>query len=305
MLEFRAPADPEIELLATDLAAIDPDGSRWAGVLRRTYDMLYNGQETGRYKWEQLFKTEKTHFGTLFEINAQREFGFYDGDTLDYSISGIEVDAKWSQKDGGWMLPPESFGHVILVATGSDLTSTWSLGLVRVTEENRRTTSNRDSKTQLNPVGRAAIAWLWRDAPLSPNVLLQLPDTVVDHILEPRSGQEKILRLLRSAEGRIIHRSTIATVGRQLDPMKRLRGNGGARTLLAQEGFLVLTGNYHAALAARFGAPVPIPGEVVAIRVVPGGANDVPLGGGFWRRAAADEAVIVPAPLLVAPKGVS
>jgi len=305
MLEFRAPADPEIERLATDLAGIDPDGSRWAGVLRRTYDMLYNGQETGRYKWEQLFKTEKTHFGTLFEINAQREFGFYDGDTLDYSISGIEVDAKWSQRDGGWMLPPESFGHVVLVATGSDLTSTWSLGLVRVTEENRRTTSNRDSKTQLNPLGRAAIAWLWRDAPLSPNVLLQLPGSVVDHILEPRSGQEKILRLLRSAEGRVIHRSTIATVGRQLDPMKRLRGNGGARTLLAKEGFLVLTGNYHGALAARFGAPVPLPGEVVAIRVVPGAASDVPLAGGCWRRAAADEAVVVPAPLLVAPKEVT
>lgn len=298
MLDLNIAVDPEVELLAIDLVGIDPDGSRWGNVLRRTYDMLYNGQETGRYKWDQLFKTEKTHFGTLFEINAQREFGFYDGEVLDYSISGVEVDAKWSQKDGGWMLPPESFGHIVLVATGSDLTSKWSLGLVRVTEGNRRTTSNRDGKTQLNPTGRAAIKWLWRDAPLPPNVLLQLPDDVVDEIFEPRSGQEKILRLLRAAEGRIIHRSTIATVGRQLDPMKRLRGNGGARTLLAHEGFLILTGNFHAALAGRFGAPVPSPGEVVAIRVVPGTADDVSLEGGFWRRAEAGEAVVVSAPVL-------
>jgi hypothetical protein len=26
-----------------------------------------------------LYKTEKTHFGTLVEINLQREFGFADG----------------------------------------------------------------------------------------------------------------------------------------------------------------------------------------------------------------------------------
>ena len=47
-----------------------------AKVLRRTYDMLLDGQHTGRYRWDQLLKTEKTHFGTLVEINLQRAFGF-------------------------------------------------------------------------------------------------------------------------------------------------------------------------------------------------------------------------------------
>ena len=73
--------DQPLDEVATEIKRLDPDGMRWASVIRHTYDMIYNGQETGRYRWDQLMKTEKTHFGTLFEINAQREFGFPGGDT--------------------------------------------------------------------------------------------------------------------------------------------------------------------------------------------------------------------------------
>jgi hypothetical protein len=38
--------------------ALDRDGTRIARVLRRTYDMLLNGKDTGRYRWDQLHKTE-------------------------------------------------------------------------------------------------------------------------------------------------------------------------------------------------------------------------------------------------------
>jgi len=68
--------DPELRAVADELMSHDPDGLRVARVLRRTYDMLLDGQHTGRYRWDQLYKTEKTHFGTLVEINLQREFGF-------------------------------------------------------------------------------------------------------------------------------------------------------------------------------------------------------------------------------------
>ena len=71
--EFDFP-DTALEEVKQTVLQLDPDGSRWAAAIRHTYDMIYNGQETGRYRWAQLMKTEKTHFGTLFEINAQREF---------------------------------------------------------------------------------------------------------------------------------------------------------------------------------------------------------------------------------------
>lgn len=75
--------------------------------LRATYDMLLDGQHTGRYRWDQLYKTEKTHFGTLVEINLQREFGFADGQSMDFVIQGTDVDCKYAQSLGEWMIPPE------------------------------------------------------------------------------------------------------------------------------------------------------------------------------------------------------
>lgn len=291
--------DTALEDVYRELKRQDPDGSRWAKVIRHTYDMIYNGQETSRYRWDQLMKTEKTHFGTLFEINAQREFKFegYDRDPTDYRIADQFVDAKWSQRNGGWMLPPEVFGHLALVATADDAKSQWSLGLVRISEIHRRTATNRDAKSQLSPAGRAAIRWLWKDAPLSPNVLLQLPAEEVANIFAQGGGTKRLDALFRAAEGMLIHRTTIATVAHQLDAQKRLRYSGGSRSSLAPEGFLILSGTYHKDLARDLGGPVPSTVEYIAHRVVPADAgNGTYIDGGWWRRARETDTITVPAP---------
>jgi hypothetical protein len=44
--------------MADELLALDRDGTRIARVLRRTHDMMLNGKDTGRYRWDQLHKTE-------------------------------------------------------------------------------------------------------------------------------------------------------------------------------------------------------------------------------------------------------
>ncbi|AYD88955.1 hypothetical protein D5R93_00785 [Actinomyces lilanjuaniae] len=61
----------------------------------------------------------------------------------------------------------------------ADRRAAWSIGVVRATEENRRMSVNRDRKTSLSAHGRSQVTWLFRDAPMQPNVLLQLPPTVV------------------------------------------------------------------------------------------------------------------------------
>lgn len=293
------PNDEELEEVAVELRQLDPDGSRWASVFRHTYDVIYNGHETGRYKWDQLMKTEKTHFGTLFEILAQREFEFEGGDATDYRIAGHEVDAKWSQSLNGWMLPPEVFDKLALVATANDQESWWSLGIVRVSEDARREKSNRDKKTQLNGIGRAMIHWIWDSAPLRPNVLLQLASDDVDELLRLQSGSKRVARLFRLAEGQIVNRMAVATVARQLDHQKRLRGNGGARDLLAPNGYLILSGAYHQDIARRLGIPIPLRDEYVSVRVVPSENNhDFYADGRTWRRAEPTESAVVPAPPL-------
>ncbi|MEU6184774.1 NaeI family type II restriction endonuclease [Nocardia sp. NPDC047038] len=288
LFDSRPLPDHALEEVAAEIRRLDPDGSRWADVFRHTYDMIYNGAETGRYHWSQLMKTEKTHFGTLFEINAQRAFKFKGGDTTDYRIAGHQVDAKWSQNDGGWMLPPEVFDEIALVATASDCEAKFSLGLVRAKSEYRRIGANRDMKSGLNAAGRAAVVWLWRDAPMPANILLQLPEHVVEHIFDSRYGTQRVNRLFRATEGRLVHRNTVRTVARQLDDQKRVRKNGGARSALKPEGIIILS-SYHAHIAQRLGVPVPDSKHYIAVRVSPGSETDPIIGGAHWRRATPDE----------------
>lgn len=258
--------------------------------------MIYNGQETGRYRWDQLMKTEKTHFGTLFEINAQREFKFGGGDKTDFTIAGHQVDAKWSQDRGDWMLPPEIVDELALVATASDADSVWSLGLIRVTPEVRAEGKNRDKKSRLNAFGKRSVYWIRDCAPLRPNVLLQLPREKVDEVFAHKHGTQRTNRLFRAAEGLVVHRNAVATVSRQLDAQKRVRYNGGARSALEHEGFLILSGQYHRQIAADLQLPALRSDEYISVRVVPTQGQGALIGERRWRRASPDEHVTEPAP---------
>jgi hypothetical protein len=53
-------ASQELAAVAAEVRKLDPCGTRTARVLRETFDQLYDGQRTGRYRWDQLYKTEKT-----------------------------------------------------------------------------------------------------------------------------------------------------------------------------------------------------------------------------------------------------
>ncbi|GAA3933866.1 NaeI family type II restriction endonuclease [Microbacterium soli] len=283
----------------------DPDGSRIGRLMRRTLDQLYDGQRTGRYSWAQLHKTERTHFGTLFEINLRREFDdvIDEGEKLDYKITGIDVDCKFSQRMNGWMIPPEAIGHLLVVGYVNDATSEFAFGVVRASPEHCRTAANRDAKVQLNPVGRDAVRWLERPGDLPPNVLLQCDEETLAAIFAPRSGQKRVNELLRRVTGERIGRNTIATVAQQDDFMKRVRANGGARTALRGEGYIILGGDYdkHRNVAAQLGVEVPQAGEVMSIRLAQASMDDpfvAELDGQRWRVATAgdriNEAPIVP-----------
>ncbi|GAB2507627.1 NaeI family type II restriction endonuclease [Nocardiopsis aegyptia] len=267
-------SDPELDLVAEHLFSLDTDGRRFADALRSTFDMLLDGQRTGRYRWDQLHKTEKTHFGTLVEINLQRKFKFPGGQELDYRICDIDVDCKYSQKHGSWMIPPEAVGKLCLVLWASDSESRWSAGLVRAREDLLGGGQNRDAKRYLNKQGRQAVRWLFADAPLPVNALLHLPDGDVEAIFAPGSGAKRVDELFRRAQGTLIRRAVVATVAQQDDYMKRVRGNGGSRSNLRPEGIIIL-GQYkgHATIAEQLGLPVPGPGEFVSSRVVRAGTH--------------------------------
>ena len=271
------------------IRSLDPEGERIGNTIRRTFDQLYDGSRTGRYRWDELCKTEKTHCGTLIEINLQREFQFQDGITLDYQIATHEVDCKYSQTLGGWMIPQEAMGHLCLLVTADDQAVTWSLGLIRITSAILSRGTNRDTKKTLSAAGRSAIEWLFRDAALPPNVLLQLPRSDVDELMSLKSGQQRINQIFRIAQRRRISSTVIETLGQQDDPMKRVRSNGGARSTLKSEGIIIL-GDYGSdrEIASRLGVPSPSEGEFVSVRVArvtKAGKGVAMIDGGLWRVA--------------------
>lgn len=294
-----ASSDAELDSVLAELRRLDPQGLRTAQVLRDTLDQLYDGQRTGRYRVDQLHKTEKTHCGTLVEINLHRAFEFGDGETLDYKIAGAEVDCKYSQTLGGWMIPPEAHGHLCLLVWADDASSRWSMGLVRVTPERLNTGGNRDRKATLNHTGREAIIWLFDGAALPPNILLQLDRAEVDRIMALNSGQQRINEIFRVATGMIVGRGVVATLGQQDDYMKRVRANGGARTVLQPEGIVIL-GQYgsHAAIARALGVPAPGGGDSVSVRLARAmapGPGVAQIDGALWRAATvSDPAVHAP-----------
>ncbi|MFE5843961.1 NaeI family type II restriction endonuclease [Streptomyces niveus] len=262
-------ADSELAAVHKHLHTLDPKGHRFATVLRDTIDQLLNGEVTGRYDWKTLFKTEKTHAGTIVEINLQREFKFDDGVAMDYRIAGSDVDCKYSQQFGGWMIPPEARGHLCLLVWADDYKSRWSAGLLRIEDKWLNLGNNRDMKLTVKAEHRDKIAWLWRDAELPVNVLLHMNPRDRDAVFAHSSGQTRLNELFRLAERRRIGRNVVRTVAQQKDYMKRVRGNGGARSALRTEGFVIM-GDYasHQKIARQLGLPAPGEGEFVSARVI-------------------------------------
>jgi len=292
--------DDQLNIVAQKLRQLDPNGERISKVLRKTIDQLYDGQHTGRYRWDQLHKTEKTHCGTLVEINLHREFKFDDGEKMDYCIEGIDVDCKYSQDMYKWMIPPEAMDHLCILLSADDEKSIWSLGFARIKEEILTGgEGNRDGKRTISAGGRASIHWVFKDAALPPNILLQLDRETVERIMRMPDGQKRINEIFRVAQGERIGRGVIATLGQQDDYMKRVRENGGARTRLKKEGIIIL-GDYaeHREIARGLGVAVPDAGESISVRVSESGeatSGTVLLEGKYWKVAEESDPV-APAP---------
>lgn len=308
-------ADPQLDTVEAALYRLDPTGDRVAKVLRNTFDQLYDGQRTGRWNFDDdLRKTEKTHMGTIVEINLHREFDFADGSDTDYCIAGIEVDCKYSMRPFGWNLPPEVVGHLALLLHANEATFSWRAGLLRIRPEYLRLGKTRDSKRELLASARQHITWLWTEhGRLPPNLFYELDENTRAAIFGAKArrgnqhGQARLNELFRRVQRRIIRRAELATVGQQDDFMKRARSNGGSRTYLKPEGVLVLGHQQNdPQVAAALGLPVPKKGELVAARVVRAQADRADpvaeIEGELWALARPGDAP-VPAPVVERRRG--
>jgi hypothetical protein len=240
---------------------------RFAAAIRQSFDEVFDGQRTGRFRLEQLSKVEKTYIGTKVEIIVRDAFGLEKGHRLDYMVDEQEVDAKWSMRSGGWMIPEEAVGEICLCMTGDDNKSEFQVGLVRASNGRLKAGWNKDKKRYLNGDGLSSMMWLVHDGVLDENLLLHLDDNTRMAITSRElSGQGRINELFSRVQKRMIRREVVLTVARQDDGPKRVRD---ARRHLAKKGILILGHQEsHPSIARDFGLQVPPKGSWVSCRVV-------------------------------------
>lgn len=285
---------------------------RWA--LRDSLDELLDGQRTGRWAYQHLSKTEKTHLGTVVEVNLTKEFEFANGDHLDWKIAGHDIDCKFSKDVGKWEIPMEMYlcadhgerqgkgNHPALLTWFDDTSNRWAAGLLTITDDRLRwkpggveRAYNRDNKRRLADATASQVYWLWSglQTDLPRNLLLHMDDDVRGRILSSKlSGQRRVNQLFREIQGQIVGRQTVLTVAQQDDAPKRARD---ARGHLRDDGIVILGHqDAHPKIAAALGLPVPVKGEWIAVRIVPVTETDarpfVEMHGDRWAIAHNDEA---------------
>jgi hypothetical protein len=277
--------EPEILAVAEWFRERDPSGVVMAEVIRDSIDILLDGQRTGRWCYGHLSKTEKTHLGTVIEIELQKEWDISDDGPLDYAIAGIPVDCKYSAQFGNWQIPREMYrrieegvhigqNHIALLVWADERSRTWRAGLIRITARRLGGGKNQDKKRTLRPDALGGIYWIWpATPPLPENTLLELPEAERAAIFAfPKSGQARINELLRRVQLKTLRRTVILTVAQQDDGLKRPRD---ARNDLRCEGILVFGHEKaHHRVARDLGVDrrstvdhLPEKGEFVAARV--------------------------------------
>ncbi|TVS21471.1 restriction endonuclease [Corynebacterium sanguinis] len=273
-------------------------------VFRETFDQAYDGQHTGRFRPEELSKTELAHVGSLLEINIRRRFHNFigDGEMMDFKICDLEVDCKYSKLPYGWMIPNETLGHYAMLCHANEHLSTFRIGFLRITPEVLNKGGNRDQKRTVSKLSRKFIDWAWFDQSYPKNTLLHLDPSIAEEIMAPTSGQQRINTLFRKVQNELIPRGVIYTVAQQKDPMKRIRSNGGSRSVLAAEGILIL-GDYrrHQQIARELSLPICRQGDSLAVRVFPAEPSFVGpaamIDNILWRIARIDDP-LAPAPTI-------
>ena len=241
------------------LAAKVPD------LFRLGIDEVIDTPRSNRFTIEEIEKTEKTYLGTKMEILLRNYLQFPKGQVLDLNIAGVEVDIK-NTMGRAWTIPQECFGQIALLLRSNEKTALCDLGLILVRHDYLNLGRNRDLKTTLTAQSLANVWWLLKDHPYPKNFWLDLGLADRMAIQSAGGATKRLAALFERLQNRPIGRTQILGLAQQLDAMKRLRNNGGARDVLRSKGIVILSGNYDRDLIKRLGLPTIKLDEFVSYR---------------------------------------
>jgi tetratricopeptide (TPR) repeat protein len=258
--------DPDLDEVFSALSKLDPTGLRAARVLRHSFDEIYDGAHTGRFRWDQLTRTEKAGMAARVAIGLGHEFGFPGGAGQEVEIDGVAAGYAFSSSGKGWTFAQNEIGAVRVLLWADDERSLWGMGVLRVQPRLLAAAgAARRGGHRLNPLGNASVRWIHNHAPLPRNVLLSLPAEDTEAIFRESSAAGRLSELFRRAQGQVVGASAVAAVAMQENAMTRVRE---VRASLGLEGIVVLGGHHeHRRIAEALTLPVPGQGELVSIRL--------------------------------------
>lgn len=233
-------------------------------LIRQAIDEVIDAPRTKRLLLAHCEKTEKTYLGTKIEILLRSKLKLKKGRVLDLLVDGTEVDIKHSIARS-WMIPREAIGRVCLLITEHEQRGHFSLGLLMCRPANLRIAANQDRKVGVSAEGLARAHWIVQNERYPKNIWIGFDPELLNAILKLRGGTQRLALLFSEYQRKPVSRSAVAAIATQLDPMKRLRGNGGARSVLKPQGVAILSGKYHSELALELGLPKLYPDEFVSV----------------------------------------
>jgi hypothetical protein len=263
--------DSDDDLLAylvmhLERAVSDPDGivGATAQLIRRAIDEVIDAPRTKRLILAQCEKTEKTYLGTKIEILFRDAIGQPKGKSLDLDIGGVDTDIKHSIGTA-WMIPTEALNKPCVLISENEQSARFNLGVIVCRPENLTKGGNKDQKLQVSAFGREQVVWLAKNASYPPNIWQGFNPDLLKLINSHRGGAARVAELFRNLQRKPIPRSAIPAIAAQLDPLKRVRANGGARDILRPEGIAILWGANDRSLIAALQLPTIRSDEFISL----------------------------------------
>jgi hypothetical protein len=242
----------EIERLSGGLPKLEND---FPTLIQDAVDFVIDPIRTARSTIAELDNVEKTFIGLKVEHFVRDYLGVPKG-LRDLKIGGRDVDVK-NTVLRTWMIPPETFKNqepcaLVMITSPSN---TCSLG-VFVARPEYLNADNRDKKRSVSAKAFSNIWWILRDKDLPESRFKGIDMARFRELRSMKYGNRRLAQFLRENLNRVFHRNVLlGLLHDQLDPMKRLRGNGGVRDVLAKEGIAVFSGAYDIEMIKKFAAP--------------------------------------------------
>lgn len=233
--------------------------------IREAIDFVLDPIRTGRTALQDLDNVEKTFVGLKIEHCLRDLLGAPKG-IRDLVIDGYDIDVK-NTLDNAWMIPPETYAaeDPCLVVTSKDAESTCWLGLM-IARQSYLNAPNRDGKRGVKSQALRHVLWLVEGAPYPPSVWRGFDMALFNRLRQMHPGTARAVAFFRATQDREVPREVVqALLHDQLDPLKRLRRNQGARGVLEAQGIALLSGSFGRRVLRALDRPEIAPDAFIAI----------------------------------------